>query len=108
MTAGFGTFNANGSIASDSYVTAALSSSGNLLVAYLPIVRTITVDMSRLSGPATARWYDPTSGTFKEDEVAQLPNRESRHFTPPLKNAAGDEDWVLVLETGRASNATAD
>jgi hypothetical protein len=110
VTAGFGTFNARGSITSDTYATAALSSSGDLLVAYLPTVRTITVDMSRLSGPATARWYDPTNDTFKEGADAPLPNSESRRFTPPLTNAAGDQDWVLVLESGRSlnSNAAAD
>lgn len=108
VTAGFGTFNARGSITSDTYVTAALSTGGDLLVAYLPTIRTITVDMSRLSGPVRARWYDPTTGIFREGEDAPLPNRGSQHFTPPLKNAAGDEDWLLVLESSQTSNATAD
>jgi hypothetical protein len=51
-----------GSISTNTYVTAARSSDGSLVIAYTPSIRTITVDMSKLAGPATARWYDPTNG----------------------------------------------
>jgi hypothetical protein len=32
-----------------------------LAIAYMPTIRTITVDMSKLAGTTVARWYDPTS-----------------------------------------------
>jgi Putative collagen-binding domain of a collagenase len=34
-------------------------------MAYMPSAREISVNMSRLAGPATGRWYDPTSGTYR-------------------------------------------
>ena len=34
-------------------------------MAFVPSARTITVDLRTLSGEVTARWYDPTNGTFK-------------------------------------------
>ena len=56
------------------------------------------MDLSRMSGPVRARWFDPTSGVFSQAEVSTLENRSSREFRPSGKNAAGDNDWVLVLE----------
>jgi hypothetical protein len=34
-------------------------------MAYMPSAREISVNMSRLAGPVTGRWYDPTSGTYR-------------------------------------------
>ena len=42
---------------------------------------------------------DPTSGELKVLEGSALPDSGAREFTPPGKNAAGESDWVLVLET---------
>ena len=52
-----------------------------------------------LAGPAAARWYDPSRGTFTTVEGSPLPNTGERAFTPPGHNGDGDGDWVLVLET---------
>ncbi|MGH9960248.1 MAG: putative collagen-binding domain-containing protein [Pyrinomonadaceae bacterium] len=87
------------SISTDTYVTAARTSNGSLVMAYLPSLRTITVDLSKLAGDATARWYDPASGEYRAADNSPLANAGTREFTPPGKNAAGDGDWVLVLET---------
>jgi hypothetical protein len=83
------------------YVSAARSPDGKLVMAYLPDKRAVTVDMTKLSGPASARWYDPASGKFQEIAGSPLANQGSRRFTAPGDNAAGpgNEDWVLVLET---------
>lgn len=88
-----------GSISTDTYVTAARTSDGSLVMAYLPSLRTIAVDLSKLAGHATARWYDPASGEYRAADNSPLGNAGTREFTPPGKNAAGDGDWVLVLET---------
>jgi hypothetical protein len=95
VTAGYGTIN------TATYVAAARASDGSLAMAYLPAGGTITVDMSRMSGPATARWYDPTAGIFTP-AIAGSPftNSGTRNFTTPGSNAGGSADWVLVLETG--------
>jgi hypothetical protein len=68
-------------------------------MAYLPTLRTVTVDMTQLSAPPTVRWYDPSRGTYKAVDGSPLPNTGKRKFTPPGNNGAGDGDWVLVLET---------
>jgi hypothetical protein len=91
------------SLATNSYVTAARTSEGSLVMAYLPSSREITVDMSKLAGRATARWYDPTNGQYTDVSGSPFANAGSRQFTPPGSNSAGDGDWVLVIEaaTGR-------
>jgi Protein of unknown function (DUF4038)/Putative collagen-binding domain of a collagenase len=92
VTAGIGTF---GGL---DYVTAARTPDGELVMAYVPSARTLTVDMSKLSGPVTARWYDPTVGTFTNISGSPFANTGSHNFTTPGANAGGDGDWVLVLE----------
>jgi len=68
------------------------------VMAYVPSARTITVDMTQLSGPATARWYDPAAGTFTGIAGSPFANSGSRDFTTPGINADEESDWVLVLE----------
>jgi hypothetical protein len=104
VTDGFGSFNARGSISTDDYVTAARSTAGDVMVAYLPTSRTLTVNMDQLTAPVRARWYDPTDGTFHNDQGAPLLDRGIHEFAPPERNSAGDSDWVLVLESALAGN----
>lgn len=80
------------------YVTAALAEGGNLAIAYLPSGGAIQVAMSRLHGPVEAAWFDPTNGHYKSVEGSPFGSEGNRRFTPPGKNAAGDNDWALVLE----------
>ena len=63
----------------------------------MPTIRTITVDLTKLSGPATARWYDPSNGAYTTIAGSPYTNTGTRPFTPPGKNNDGDTDWVLVL-----------
>src|SRR4029079_5897079 len=91
VTNGFGTFG------TDDYVTAARTSDGTLAIAYMPSSRTLTVDLSTLSGPAQARWYDATNGTFRSITGSPFANGGSMQFTPPGPNGDGADDWVLVL-----------
>jgi len=79
-----------------SYVTAAVASDGSFGAAYLPNGGAITASLTRLSGPATASWYDPTDGRYLGIGSGLTGSRE---FRTPTKNAAGDADWVLLLET---------
>ncbi len=98
VTAGWGT------LGKRDYVTAARTTDGNLVMAYIPSTgtgaRTITVDMAKLSGPAKARWYNPTTGTYAVINGSPLANRDSRDFTTPGDNGTGRNDWMLVLEAG--------
>ena len=87
-----------GSVATDTYATAARTPDGRLVIVYVPTIRPITVDMSKLSGPTAARWYDPSIGEYIKVGDSPFSNTGSRQFTPPGKNQDGDGDWVLVLE----------
>src|SRR4029079_6253221 len=87
-----------GYIKTNTYVTAASTADGSLAVAYLPTIRPIAVDMSKLAGRVTSRWYDPTNGEYRTLTDAPLPNAGRRWSTPPGANSAGDGDWVLLLE----------
>ena len=87
-----------GSVTTNTYAAAARTSDGSLVMAYMPSIRTITVDMSKLAGPVTARWYDPTSARYIDEPGSPFANSGDRQFSPPGNNSAGDGDWVLVLE----------
>jgi chitodextrinase len=97
VIAGNGTFADTGSLGSNDYLTAARTPDGALVMAYMPTIRTITVDMSKLGSPADASWYDPSNGVFHPIGSA-LPNSGTRAFAPPGNNGDGDGDWVLVLK----------
>ena len=97
VTTGYGEFATSGALNENDYATAARTPDGRLVIAYVPDIRPVTVDMTRLSGPAEARWYDPTRGKFTPVRGSPLPNAGTRQFVPPGENADGDGDWVLVL-----------
>jgi hypothetical protein len=99
VTAGFGTFSSTDQVASNDYLTDARTPDGSLVVIYTPIIRQFTVDMSQLSGPAAAHWFDPSAGTYLAINGSPLTNSGSLNFTPPASNNDGDGGWVLVLET---------
>ena len=97
VTAGFGHFSSSGNVNDNDYVTAAKTPDGKLAIAYLPEGNHITVDLTRLEGRVKAQWYDPTTGRYTVVRGSPFPNKGKRDFSPPSDNAAGDDDWVLVL-----------
>jgi hypothetical protein len=51
--------------------------------------------MDKISGKkATARWYDPREGTWRE--IGEFANTGTRQFVAPAQGA--QSDWVLVLD----------
>jgi hypothetical protein len=88
-----------GSIPTNTCVTAARNPDGSLVIAYLPFSGPITIDMSLLAAPSMTWWYDPTNGKYTPANDSRLANSGKMGFTPPAKNAAGDTDWMLVIET---------
>jgi hypothetical protein len=86
VTAGLGEFRGL------DYLTAGRTPDGSAVVAYMPSRRTITVDMSKLSGVrAVGWWFDPRTG--RVTTAGTFPTRGLQELTPP-----GDGDWVLVLD----------
>ncbi|MGH9742421.1 MAG: DUF4038 domain-containing protein [Candidatus Acidiferrum sp.] len=84
------------------YITSAVAADGKLLLAYVPPTshpsRTFAIDLALLSGPAEARWFDPSSGKYTAILTGPLPARGAERFNTPGKNSAGAADWVLVLQ----------
>jgi hypothetical protein len=101
VVSGFGTYTEEGDVDDSDYVTAAVTSDARLAIAYLPTSRGVVADMSRLSGPVRAYWYDPTKGTYLPVAGAPFPNAGTRSFAPPSHNGDGDGDWVLVLTASK-------
>jgi hypothetical protein len=80
-----------GELTSIDYVTCALSENGNSLIAYVPSRRSLSVDMSSISGFwANAWWYDPRTGIAHFAGVHRA--RGVHEFDSPTG------DWVLVLD----------
>lgn len=83
------------------YIVAAASKDGTALLAYVPARRaqpdSFSVNMTALRGPARAEWFDPSSAKYTEIPGAPFANAKAKPFRIPGKNAAGAEDWVLVL-----------
>lgn len=94
VTAGLGSGDGSGS---STTVTAAADPSGTLLVAYVPPGHpgSFTVDLTNLSGQATARWFNPATGAYTP--IGSLPNTGSHTFDVPGDNGTGFADWTLVL-----------
>jgi hypothetical protein len=100
VTAGLGTLATTGSAQDNDYATTARTDDGTLVMTYMPTARAVTVDMTKLAGAATARWYDPTTGTWTAITGSPFANTGTHVFTPPTaKHADSYSDWVLVLET---------
>ena len=69
-----------------------------LVMAYMPTVRTITVDMSSSPGPRRARGTTRARAPSPRSRARRSRTPGRAAFTPPGTNSDGDGDWVLVLE----------
>jgi len=96
LTIGYGKFSKDDPIPDDTYATAAATPDGTLVMAYLPTVRKVTIDMTKLSGSVTAAWFDPTNQN--EIFIGNFANAGTQDFTPPGNNHDSDGDWVLILQ----------
>jgi len=76
---------------------AALASDRSLGVIYAPVDGPIQVNMAKMRSSTTARWYDPTAGTFTAVGGSPFPNSGERSFKNPGKHRDGADDWVLIL-----------
>jgi hypothetical protein len=106
VTAGFGTYNgSNGNMYNATYATASWDGA-NYALTYTPASTTLTVDMAKFSKAVTARWYDPTNGSYQVVSGSPFANAGTRGFATPGTNSAGANDWVLVLSTTAPASPT--
>jgi hypothetical protein len=93
-------FLTNGVSTGISRAVAARASNGSFAIAYLPSSRTVSLALGQMQGPrVTARWYDPTRGTYSDVQGSPFLASGSQSFAAPSTNASGYTDWVLVLES---------
>jgi hypothetical protein len=97
LVKGYGTFSQTDSIDTDTYATAAATPNGMLAIAYMPNLRTVTIDMAKFAGPVTAQWFDPTNAAITTIKGSPFPNSGTQAFVAPGVNGGGDGDWVLLL-----------
>jgi hypothetical protein len=92
-----------GPLGDASWAAAARSADGRLALVYLPAGGRVTPDLRSLRLPLRATWIDPTDGSRHTLPLPLGDQGRTSVLTPPtLKNAAGDADFVLLLEAETA------
>lgn len=75
------------------YITTAITDDGNTIIAYLPSCRSVTVDLSKVTGPKVkCWWYDPSCGKVIGAGIFETSGNQS--FTPEAEG-----DWVLIIDS---------
>jgi len=81
-----------GTFATNDYAVTALADDGSYALSYLPSRRTLTIDLSKLSGErVVASWFNPRTG--EATRLGEFTDKRRRAFETPA-----DGDWVLVLD----------
>jgi len=79
------------------YLAAAYTADRRTLIAYMPTSRTVTADLSRLTGETKrAWWFDPRTG--QAQSAGELPGKGLVKLSPPA-----DGDWALVIDDASAN-----
>jgi Protein of unknown function (DUF4038)/Putative collagen-binding domain of a collagenase len=99
VTAGFGTYNGNNGDMYGATYAPTLWDGSHTSFTYTPVSTTLTVNLAKYSMAVTARWYDPTNGTYQVISGSPFANSGSHGFATPGANSTGANDWVLVLST---------
>jgi hypothetical protein len=77
---------------SKDWITAACTSDGKTIIAYIPSGRQVTIDLSMINGKkARCWWYNPENGIVVDKGT--FPAEGPRQFIPP-----SDSDWILVID----------
>lgn len=74
---------------------AAITTLGDLGLVYCFQNDTVTIAMSLFRATVTARWWDPTNGTYTS--IGTYSNTGSHTFSTSSTNNNSQTDWVLVL-----------
>jgi hypothetical protein len=80
---------------------------------YCTQVQTVTIDLSAMSEPVNASWYDPVTGNYTTISGSPFANKGLHPFTTPSSGhkefntdgtAETSNDWVLVIEAAGGIN----
>ena len=81
-----------GAFATNDYAVTALANDGSFALSYLPTKRTLTIDLSKLSGAKVdASWFNPRTG--ETTSAGSITDKKRHDFEPPA-----DGDWMLTLD----------
>ncbi|WP_342380071.1 DUF4038 domain-containing protein [Myxococcus stipitatus] len=99
----------NNPVRTNYYATTARTPNGSAVLVYIPSSRTVRVDMTKLCGTSTARWFNPTNGVYTTIGTSYA-NSGTQDFTTPAwtsghqancEDAAPQStncnDWVLTI-----------
>jgi len=89
-----------GAFGTNDYAVTALAHDGSFSLSYLPTQRTLTMDLSKISGAkVNARWFNPRTG--ETTSAGSISGKKRHDFEPP-----GNGDWVLLLEDADSQAST--
>jgi hypothetical protein len=99
FTEGLGSGTAYNGTTPDTYVAGSVAPDGSLAVIYFSpgVSTTITVNQSLMAAGYSAKWVDPCTCSASSTAPG------STYTKPASANAAGDHDWVLVLQAPAAA-----
>lgn len=77
------------------YIVATRDQSGSYALIYIPVGKTFTLDLSKLSGSLLkATWYNPKDGSSAT--IPSISKKSNQEFTTPTIGKGND--WVLILD----------
>jgi hypothetical protein len=77
-------------------IAVGMAEARSTVLAYTIESRGFSLDVRRLKGPLKGCWVDPTS--FETYPLHLELRGGQLHVTPPARNAAGDSDWLLLVQ----------
>lgn len=95
-----GQFMTGGADSGVNRAVAATAADRSFAVAYMPTIRTLTLNLAQMSGPrVNARWCDPANGVCTPVTGSPFNASGSQTFLPAANNSGNYGDWTLVLES---------
>lgn len=93
---------ADGQGAAASFSPAAVAEDKSFAIVYFSGTRKLGINLSAVAGPrVNAYWYDPSNGHSSPVSGSPFAERTKKEFNPPGRNAHGDADWLLLIESAR-------
>jgi Protein of unknown function (DUF4038)/Domain of unknown function (DUF5060) len=82
-------------------VAMAVAQEPSITLAYTITDKAFAIDVRGMDSPVTASWIDPTS--FERHPANPEERGHFMHLKPDRNNAAGDRDWLLLLQPDQSA-----